>query len=38
MEMQELSTSGLIFLVASWTAIVLLNIYCFYTMFKKKKK
>lgn len=36
MELQELSTSGLIFMIFSWTAIIALNAFCFYKIFKKK--
>ena len=36
MELQELSTSGLVFMILSWTAIIALNVFCLYKIFKKK--
>ncbi len=36
MELQELSTSGLAFMLISWAAIIALNVFCFYKIFKKK--
>jgi hypothetical protein len=33
----ELTTGGLIFMVASWVAIISLNVFCFYKIFSKKK-
>lgn len=36
MELQELSLGGLTFMILSWTAILALNAFCFYKIFKKK--
>lgn len=36
MELQELSTSGLAFMLISWATIIALNVFCFYKIFKKK--
>ena len=33
----ELTLGGLVFMIASWTAIIGLNTFCFYKIFKKKK-
>lgn len=32
----ELSTGGILLMILSWTAIVALNVFCFYRVLKKK--
>jgi hypothetical protein len=34
----HLSTSGLLFLIISWSVIISLNIFCFYNIFKESKE
>ncbi len=38
MENVNLSTSGMIFMMIAWGAIIALNAFCFYKVLKKKKK
>jgi hypothetical protein len=34
----HLSTSGLLFLIISWSVIITLNVFCFYNIFKESKE
>lgn len=34
----ELTWGGLVFMTLSWSAIVALNVFCFYRIFKKPKR
>lgn len=34
----NLTTGGIIFMTFSWAAIIALNAFCFYKIFKKPKK
>ena len=38
MNIDHLSTGGWIFMLAAWTFIIALNVYCFINIFKERKE